>query len=247
MIPAIALGLPIMDTLLAIARRAVRGRPLFQADKEHIHHRLLESGLSHKQAVLVLYGFCIFLGGAALFLTYANSLQSSLLLVGLAVVAFVFLRSLGYMRLSTVTLTVDERKRYRAMRAAVHALGKRLEQVTGIDQMWPIVVETSRVFGATSARLSLETPSGETETPTTFSHGIAEETAETFRWQFVVPGSKGPDRVLELGWNDGRRQIDRDTEIAVGVFCEFLASGIEAAKEPKSVVSRRPAGAGPRA
>ena len=41
LIPAIALGLPIMDTLLAIGRRAVRGRPLFQADKEHIHHRLI--------------------------------------------------------------------------------------------------------------------------------------------------------------------------------------------------------------
>ena len=38
LIPGIALGLPIMDTLLAIARRAIRGRPLFQADKEHIHH-----------------------------------------------------------------------------------------------------------------------------------------------------------------------------------------------------------------
>ena len=41
LIPGIALGLPIMDTLLAMARRALRGRPVFQADKEHIHHRLL--------------------------------------------------------------------------------------------------------------------------------------------------------------------------------------------------------------
>src|SRR5205085_9154261 len=63
MIPAIALGLPILDTLLAIARRALRGRPLFQADKEHIHHRLIALGLSHRQAVLVLYGFCVLLGG----------------------------------------------------------------------------------------------------------------------------------------------------------------------------------------
>jgi hypothetical protein len=64
MIPAIALGLPIMDTLLAIARRALRGRPLFQADREHIHHRLMAMGLSHRQTVLVLYGFCIVLGTA---------------------------------------------------------------------------------------------------------------------------------------------------------------------------------------
>ena len=69
LIPAIALGLPIMDTLLAIGRRALRGRPLFQADKEHIHHRLMARGLTHRQAVLVLYGLCTLLGAAALIMT----------------------------------------------------------------------------------------------------------------------------------------------------------------------------------
>jgi UDP-GlcNAc:undecaprenyl-phosphate GlcNAc-1-phosphate transferase len=77
LIPCIALGLPIMDTLLAIGRRAIRGRPLFQADKEHIHHKLMDRGLSHRQAVLVLYGFCVLLGVAALVLTYANSGQAA--------------------------------------------------------------------------------------------------------------------------------------------------------------------------
>jgi UDP-GlcNAc:undecaprenyl-phosphate/decaprenyl-phosphate GlcNAc-1-phosphate transferase len=248
MIPGIALGLPIMDTLLALARRAVRGRPLFQADREHIHHRLLASGLSHKQAVLVLYGLCVVLGAVALILTFANSMQSSMLLLALAVVAFVFLRALGYMRFSAVRVTVIDRKRYRAMRAAIHALGKRLEQVSGLDQMWPIVIETSHLFGATSARLVLESvPGNEVDTPTTFSHGIGEETVGTFRYQFIVPGSKGPDRILELGWNDGRSQIDRDTEVAVGVFCEFLATGLEAAKEPATGTARRPSATEPRA
>jgi UDP-GlcNAc:undecaprenyl-phosphate GlcNAc-1-phosphate transferase len=248
LIPGIALGLPIMDTLLAIGRRAVRGRPLFQADKEHIHHRLLASGLSHKQAVLVLYGLCIVLGGTALILTYTNSMQSTMLLLVLAVVAFVFLRALGYMRFSTVTVTAVDRKKYRAMRAAVRALGKRLEQVSGLEQMWPIVIELSRLFGAASARLVLEaSPSSEVDTPTTLSHGIGDETPETFRYQFIVPGNKSPDRILELGWIDGRRQIDRDTEIAVGVFCEFLATGLEAAKEPEGVAARRASATEPRA
>ena len=62
-------------------------------------------GLSHRQAVLVLYGFCVMLGAAALILTYANSGQAALLLLVLALVAFVFLRSLGYMRLDRVSET----------------------------------------------------------------------------------------------------------------------------------------------
>jgi UDP-GlcNAc:undecaprenyl-phosphate/decaprenyl-phosphate GlcNAc-1-phosphate transferase len=95
LIPAIALGLPIMDTLLAMARRWFRGRPLFQPDKEHIHHKLMARGLSHRQAVLVLYGLCVLLGAVALVLTYANSGQAALLLVVLLAVAVAFLRSLG--------------------------------------------------------------------------------------------------------------------------------------------------------
>jgi UDP-GlcNAc:undecaprenyl-phosphate GlcNAc-1-phosphate transferase len=248
LIPAIALGLPIMDTLLAIGRRAVRGRPLFQADKEHIHHRLLALGLSQRQAVLVLYGFCVVLGAGALILTYTNSMQSTLLLLALALVAFVFLRSLGYMRLSNMTLTIVDRTRYRALRAAIHALGKRAQQVRGLDQMWPIVVESSRLFGATSARLMLEpVPASDAHTPTTFSHGVGDETDETFRYQFIVPGSKSPDRILELGWNDGRREIDRDTEVAMGIFCDYLATGLEAAKEPEAAARRRTPATAPRA
>src|SRR5690606_13908975 len=56
LIPIIALGLPIMDTLLSIVRRSLMGRPVFSADKEHIHHRLMHRlMLSHREAVLALY------------------------------------------------------------------------------------------------------------------------------------------------------------------------------------------------
>src|SRR5580698_3249438 len=153
LIPAIALGLPIMDTLLAIGRRAIRGRPLFQADKEHIPHKLMDRGLSHRQAVLVLYGFCILLGDAALVLTYASSGQTALLLVVLTVVAFIFLRSLGYVRFDQMPASAADRKRNRAMRAALQPLGRRLKQLQTPDEMWPIVVKAAEVLGAVLVEL----------------------------------------------------------------------------------------------
>ena len=53
-IPIVVLGLPIADTLLAMLRRAIRGRPVFSADREHVHHKLLALGLTHREAVLFL-------------------------------------------------------------------------------------------------------------------------------------------------------------------------------------------------
>lgn len=54
-IPIVAFGLPVLDTLVAIVRRLARGAPVFQGDREHLHHRLLNLGLSKAQAAVVLY------------------------------------------------------------------------------------------------------------------------------------------------------------------------------------------------
>lgn len=55
LVPIIALGLPIFDTTFAIVRRYLNGKPIMEADKGHLHHRLLHIGLSQKRAVLFLY------------------------------------------------------------------------------------------------------------------------------------------------------------------------------------------------
>ncbi|TFG90052.1 MAG: undecaprenyl/decaprenyl-phosphate alpha-N-acetylglucosaminyl 1-phosphate transferase [Candidatus Atribacteria bacterium] len=55
-IPIIILALPIFDTLFAIWRRYRSHHPIFQADKEHLHHRLLARGISHKNVVLIFWG-----------------------------------------------------------------------------------------------------------------------------------------------------------------------------------------------
>ena len=68
-VPAVALGLPIMDTAFAILRRYNNGRPIFQPDKGHFHHRLLAMGMSQKQAVLLMYIISAVLGIAAILLT----------------------------------------------------------------------------------------------------------------------------------------------------------------------------------
>jgi UDP-GlcNAc:undecaprenyl-phosphate GlcNAc-1-phosphate transferase len=65
-IPIIVLGVPIFDTCFAIFRRYCEHQPIFQADKKHIHHRLLSRGLSHRQAVLVIYGISLFFSVSAL-------------------------------------------------------------------------------------------------------------------------------------------------------------------------------------
>ncbi|EOD01757.1 glycosyltransferase family 4 protein [Caldisalinibacter kiritimatiensis] len=67
-VPVLALGLPIFDTTFAIFRRFLNGRPIMEADKGHLHHRLLDRGFTQKQTVLVLYVISMFLGTIAVLL-----------------------------------------------------------------------------------------------------------------------------------------------------------------------------------
>lgn len=67
-LPILILGIPIMDTSFAIIRRFFSGKPIFQPDKGHLHHRLLGIGLSQKRAVIVIYGLSSLLAGIALYL-----------------------------------------------------------------------------------------------------------------------------------------------------------------------------------
>jgi UDP-GlcNAc:undecaprenyl-phosphate GlcNAc-1-phosphate transferase len=57
----LVLGVPIIDTFWIIVRRLATRRSPFTPDRGHIHHRLLDLGLSHSQTVLVIYGICIVL------------------------------------------------------------------------------------------------------------------------------------------------------------------------------------------
>jgi len=55
LIPAVVLGLPIFDTLMAIVRRTARHQSIGTADKEHLHHRILKAGFGQRRAVLLMY------------------------------------------------------------------------------------------------------------------------------------------------------------------------------------------------
>ncbi len=72
LVPLIVLGLPILDTAVAIVRRALSGKSITEADRGHFHHQLIfRYGLNVRQAVLLIYAVCVLLGAAALALSGA--------------------------------------------------------------------------------------------------------------------------------------------------------------------------------
>ncbi|MBC8062646.1 MAG: undecaprenyl/decaprenyl-phosphate alpha-N-acetylglucosaminyl 1-phosphate transferase, partial [Clostridiaceae bacterium] len=81
---------PIYDTLFAIVRRKINGKPISMADKGHLHHRLLDMGLSQRQSVIIMYLISAFLGGIAIIAMQINP-RNSYLLLGFVIIIFVLI------------------------------------------------------------------------------------------------------------------------------------------------------------
>lgn len=77
-IPVIVLAIPIFDTLFAILRRASNKQGIMMADNKHIHYQLLQAGFSHRQTVLIIYGFSFIFGVLAIVFTEASFIVSAL-------------------------------------------------------------------------------------------------------------------------------------------------------------------------
>jgi UDP-GlcNAc:undecaprenyl-phosphate GlcNAc-1-phosphate transferase len=84
-IPLVILGVPLLDTFFAVIRRYHKHRPIFQPDREHLHHQLMAMGLTHRQTVLAIYALSGFLGINAVVLNLVSSDHALALLVILAV------------------------------------------------------------------------------------------------------------------------------------------------------------------
>ena len=112
-IPVVSFGLPILETLLSILRRLISGRPIFTADREHIHHKLLQMGFSHRQVVIVLYAVSALFAMLSLFLLWPTGSTLGLVLAVVGTGIWLGVQHLNYLEFGELRRvaqrTIDQR------------------------------------------------------------------------------------------------------------------------------------------
>ncbi|MBM4380315.1 MAG: undecaprenyl/decaprenyl-phosphate alpha-N-acetylglucosaminyl 1-phosphate transferase, partial [Deltaproteobacteria bacterium] len=246
LVPIIAMGVPIMDTLLAVIRRSVMGRPLFSADRDHIHHRLMSRvALSHRNAVLVLYGICVLFALTALGLAYANSAQTALLLVAVAIVVTVLVRKLGYFSPAEGAANQATRRRNTQLRKVVRDVTEGLGRFSTAAEAWGALEPLAGALEMSRLRLELAGEgSGERQV---FERQREAGASLPVRARVDVRAGPSDFGFLEGAWADGRAEVNRDEELALELLADALAqrlASLRAGRTPSSdrVVSLRKQG-----
>ncbi len=194
----LGLGLPVGDTLLSMPRLMARGR-------------------SPRATVLALYSIAIALGGVAVALFHSDAEQT---------IGVMLLLTAGYIPFNRTRQFLSGRKNYLAMRAAARKAGEQFRHAQDPEATWRFVQEAVPALQASCAALTVVVRNGTVKT-TEFSWGFDQAPMTLLRARFSLLGARPHEGRLELGFTDGRRTVDRDTEMAVELPCEHVHAAVQ--------------------
>lgn len=174
LVPIVALGLPIFDTLFSMLRRYMERRPMFAPDRGHVHHRLIDMGITHRRAVVTLYGACIVLCASAVAIALGRDWEIGAGLFGASVVAVGLVRAVGQIerarRVGAISAEADARAL--ALRALAPELLDRILRVTSRQDLVSCLDALRAAANAESVRLAVDGSEDMPAGPTTPAVGV---------------------------------------------------------------------------
>jgi UDP-N-acetylmuramyl pentapeptide phosphotransferase/UDP-N-acetylglucosamine-1-phosphate transferase/glycosyltransferase involved in cell wall biosynthesis len=171
-LPALALGIPILDTALTMIRRGMlQRRSLFSAEKGHVHHRLMDLGVCHRDAVMILYAVTLACAGVGTAAWFSHSPVGKTIFATVhPVILFTFFAIVGSLRVSDI---INAYRRNREIgkqttqyRHTFDELQLRFLAARSFDAWWAEVCEALNRLDFVSLSLPLENRDGSTRTLT---------------------------------------------------------------------------------
>lgn len=249
LVPLIALGVPIMDTLFAMGRRFLERRPIFAPDKGHIHHRLLAMGLTHRRAVLILYGLSILLTTSAILIAMGRNWEvgGALLLLSMAAIGLV--RGLGNLQAALRRWQRKERLRsptVERLRKAVPIFAHRIVSAREAAHIAKLLTDLAEAAELTALELSgLEADVAEHESTST-------PPASNFAWvspdappeaerdevsaSFPLPTLADSAR-LTFAWHSTRGDVSPEADILLQLIADAVETRLTRAEAARTAVS----------
>jgi len=157
-VPLLAVSIPLIDVALSILRRFLRNKPIFQADRGHIHHRLLDLGLSPKKAVLTIYGVCTLVATLSLIASALHNQFSGLIVLVFGGAIWLGIRQLDYAEFASASRMFlgGKFRRIIDIETRLGDFEASLSKAATQEECWAQIRKGSLDFGFNEVRMSLD-------------------------------------------------------------------------------------------
>lgn len=217
-LPVLALGVPIFDTLFTMMRRTLDRRSIFAPDRGHIHHRIVDMGLRHRQAVLLMYGATVLAAGVGLMMMMTRHVFAVLVFVGALVPLVVMFRVFGAVRLREALVSLQRNraiaKEARDQQNGFEEMQLRLRETDNLDQWWRVIRRAARRLGLARMTITVTTTNGQVQTLRWRAPGLKDGRNEMMRAAI-------PARFPHEGW-----QVRAEIEVPTGKSLESAGRAV---------------------
>jgi UDP-GlcNAc:undecaprenyl-phosphate GlcNAc-1-phosphate transferase len=231
LVPMVALGVPIFDTLFSMLRRTLERRSMFSPDRGHVHHRLIDMGITHRRAVMLLYGVSILMMVSAIAIALGRSWESGVALLVASVVLTGLIRFVGYfeyVRLRRGVIMHQHDQRTRALRRLVPSFTADVAKLAHEEHVWSRLVEFAAAAGCAVVYLEGEAAGSDRHWP---ANTAAAEAEGLIFARFAL----APTGSLEFGFPSGEEMSPQSD-----ILLQLVADAVEAALARQAVAAGAP-------
>jgi UDP-GlcNAc:undecaprenyl-phosphate GlcNAc-1-phosphate transferase len=193
--PLMALSVPLLDTGVTVIRRFIRRQPIFSPDRNHLHHRLLDRGMSPRRVALIVYGACGLAAAFSLIQTTQGDALNGVLLVMFCATAWAGIQLVGYVEFDvakSLVLTGAFRDIVHA-RMFVEKVERDVGSATTPDEYWSALRHVNRELGFGRVRMLLAGKLYEDDSPSQVTDDACSSIRIPLRDQGYVNFRLAPD------------------------------------------------------
>lgn len=233
LVPLLALGLPIMDMLFAIARRFLERRSIFSPDRAHIHHRLVDLGLTQRRAVLLLYGLSMLFTAASLALYVGRSLFIGGALIVLTVSVIALVRFAGYFKAIADRHSQVAEPFAGNLRKGIPGALTRIQNARSGDDLEEILER----FASENGLLAVAFVAGEGSKLESFRAEVTENSREAVCAKFAVVDAAEVASEIQFYWDAPDGTVGPRAEILLRLVADAVESVLQRPARARAAAS----------
>lgn len=229
LVPVIALGVPIFDTLFAMVRRFLERRSLFSADRGHLHHRLLDIGLTQRRAVLIIYGISVLFTAAAIAVSLGRNWQIGVAILGAAVVVIGLVRFVGafeYTHLRRRQRARIRSPRTEAMRRVLPAMISSCERASTATEVMAVLTDAAGRAGLEFLEVLDVRGRSEKCSFRWDRNGPPDDPGKVVSARYPLGTGQDAQHEIKFGWQSDQSDVSPQLEILLQVLVDAACEGL---------------------